>query len=158
MIKIREIKARDRGNIYELMQQDNTIVPGELEATLHRIDLYLFDSDQSLFKGIIAEDDRKVLAGYAIYGPDPQAVGTYQVYHLVKSPLRRNGKILYYLLQYIENELVKEKGRIIVLEISSHARHKLQYETYLIHKYNLSSRISNFYSIGEDKLILAKNL
>lgn len=59
MVKIRKIKARDRGNIYELMQQDEKFKPVELEAILHRIDLYLFDADQRLFRVIMAEDKLK---------------------------------------------------------------------------------------------------
>lgn len=157
MVKIRKINARDRGNIYELMQQDNKFKPGELEAILHRIDLYLFDTDQRLFRVIKAEDELKELVGYAVYGPDPQAVGTYQIYNLVHSPFVKNGEILLQLLQYIENDLLKKKGRIIVCEISSSFQNKHQFETYLKHNYNLSSVINNFYSAGEDKLILSKS-
>ncbi len=158
MIKIRDIKASDRVKIYELMQQDEKYKPRELEATLHRIDLYLFDADQRLFKVIIAEDHQKALMGYAVYGPDPQSVGTYQVYHLVHSPLVENGEIILNLLQYIENELLKYKGRIVVIEISSHFQYHHQYETCLKQNYHLSSTLNNFYSEGEDKLILAKNI
>jgi hypothetical protein len=158
MIKIRDIRAKDRGKIYELMQQDEKYKAEEVEVTLHRIDLYLFDPDQRLYRAIIAEDEHKELMGYALYGPDPRAVGTYQVYNLVHSPLIKNGEILLYILQYIENELLKYKGRIIVIELSSHSRYKNQYETCMKKNYNLSSKISDFYSEGEAKLILSKNL
>jgi hypothetical protein len=157
MVKIREIKARDRRNIYELMQQDEKFKPVEREAILHRIDLYLFDADQSLYRVIMAEDNLKELLGYAVYGPDPQAVGTYQIYNLVHSPFVKNGEVLLQLLQYIENDLLKKKGRIIVSEISSSVLYKNQFETYLKHDYCLSSVINNFYSTGEDKLILSKS-
>jgi hypothetical protein len=46
MIKIRKLKARDRGKIYELMQQDEKYKSEELEAILYRIDLYFFDVDK----------------------------------------------------------------------------------------------------------------
>jgi hypothetical protein len=156
MVKIRKIKARDRRNIYELMQQDEKFKPTELEAILHRIDLYLFDADQQLFRVIMAEDKLKELMGYAIYGPDPKAVGTYQIYNLAHSPSVKNGEILLHLIEYIENDLLKKKGRIIVSEISSSIEYRNQFETYLKHNYNLSSVINNFYSVGEDKLILSK--
>jgi len=157
MVKIREIKARDRGNIYELMQQEEKFKPVEREAILHRIDLFLFDADQRLYRVIVAEDNLKQLLGYAVYGPDPQAVGTYQVYHLIHSPFVKNGEVLVQLLEYIENDLLKKKGRIIVSEISSSFQYKNQFETYLKHDYHLSSVINNFYSAGEDKLILSKS-
>jgi hypothetical protein len=157
MIKIREVKARDRGIIYELMQQDNKFKPGELEVILHRIDLYLFDADQRLFKVIVAEDQKKELGGYAVYGPDPQGDGTYQIYNLIHSPLIENGEILLHLLLFIENDLLKKKGRIIVYEISSGVQYRNQFETFMKHNFNLSSVINNFYSEGEDKLILSKN-
>jgi len=158
MIKIRDVKARDRGHIYELLQQDDRFKPGELEAILHRIDLNLFDTDQSLYKVIIAENRDKQLLGYAIYGPDPQATGTYQVYDLVQSPLIDDSEVLIRLLEYIEKELIRYKGRIIIIEISSHNRFRNQYVTFIKNNYNLSSTVSNFYSEGEDKLIFAKSL
>lgn len=158
MIKVREVKARDRGNIYEMMQQDDRFKPGELEAILHRIDSYLFDADQRLFKAIIAENQKKELRGYAVYGPDPQAINTYQIFNLIHSPFIENGEILLNLLQFIENDILKNKGRIIVGEISSSFQYRNQFETYLKHKFNLSSVINNFYSEGEDKLILSKNI
>ena len=157
MVKIREIKAKDRGSIYELMQQDEKFKSAEREAILHRIDLYLFDADQRLYSVIVAEDNLKELLGYAVYGPDPQANGTYQVYNLVHSPFVKNGEVLVQLLQYIENDLLKKKGRIIVCEISSNYQYKNQFETYLKNDYHLSSVINNFYSAGEDKLILSKS-
>lgn len=158
MIKIREIKAHDRANIYDLMQQGDKIKSEELEATLHQIDLSLFDVDQRLFKVVIAENESTDLLGYAVYGPDPRAAKTYQVYNLVYSPTIKNGEVLHHILKYIENELARIKGRIISIEISSHLRFKKQYDTYLEHNYNVTSRLSNFYSIGEDKLILIKNI
>ena len=106
----------------------------------------------------MAENVNKDLLGYAIYGPEPQADATYQVYNVVHSPLIKNGGILSELLQYIESDLLKNKVRILVFEISSHDRYKSQYEAFLKQNYNVSSIVSNFYSEGEDKLILAKNL
>ena len=158
MIKIREIKARDRANIYQLIQQDDTFKSGELEAILHRIDLYLFDSNQRLYKGIVAEDEEKELLGYALYGPDPQATGTFQIYNIAHSPILSNGEVLNYLLLFIENELLKYKSRIIIFELSSNFKYRNHYETFLNHNFNLSSRLKNFYSEGEDKLILSKNI
>jgi hypothetical protein len=158
MLKIRDIKARDRGKIYDLMQLYELCKPGEIEAILHRIDFSLFDDEQRLYRVIIAENENKELMGYAVFGPDPQAVKTYQIYNLVPSPRIKNGEIIVNLLRYIEDKIVKYRGRIIVIELSSHFRYKNQYETYLKENYNLSSKINNLYSEGEDKLILAKNL
>ena len=158
MIKIRDIQARDRGKIYELMQQDDKFKSAELEAMLYRIDLYLFDAEQRLFKVIIAENENKELIGFAIYGPDPRAYDTYQIHNLAHSPKLKDSGVLNNLLQYIESQLLKNRGRIIAVEISSNVRYKNQYETYLKNNFNLSSRINNFYSRGEDKLILSKFL
>jgi hypothetical protein len=156
MIKIREVKAKDRGSIYELMQIDDKYKSGEVNEILHRIDLYLFDADQQLFKVILAEDKLKELLGYAIYGPDPKANGTYQIYNLFRSPLVDNSEVILQLLMYIENDLFKSKGRIIVSELSSSFKYRNYVEIFLKQNYNLSSVVSSFYAEGEDKLILSK--
>jgi hypothetical protein len=158
MIKIREVKAKDRGHIYELMRIDEILKPGEVEEILHRIDLYLFDSDQQLFKVILAEDKLKELIGFAIYGPDPKASGTYQIYNLNQSPLIENGEVLLELILFIEKDLLKNKGRIIVCELSSSLKFRSHFETYLKQNFNLSSVVSSFYAEGEDKLILSKQI
>jgi hypothetical protein len=158
MLKIKTIDARDRAKIYQIMQQDNTCKSGEIEATLHRIDLYLFDVHQRLYMIIKAEDEKKDLLGYAVFGADPNAAHTYHVYNLAKSQLVKSNGILIQLLDYIENEVSKKKGRIIYGELSSHLRDKNHYEIFTQHQYQLSSKIENFYSEGEHKLILFKNL
>jgi hypothetical protein len=156
MIKIREIKAKDRGSIYELMQIDDRFKPAEVNEILHRIDLYLFDADQQLFKVILAEDKLKELLGYAVYGPDPKADATYKIYNLSHSPLVENGEVILQLLLFIEKELLKNKGRIIVSELSSSFKYRNYVEIFLKQNYNLSSVVSSFYAEGEDKLILSK--
>jgi len=156
MIKIREVKAKDRGNIYELLQIDDKFKPGEVNEILHRIDLYLFDADQQLYKVILAEDKLKALLGYAVYGRDPKADATYQIYNLTHSPLVDNGEVILQLLLFIENELLKNKGRIIVSELSSSFKYRNYVEIFLKQNYNLSSVVNSFYAEGEDKLILSK--
>lgn len=156
MMKIRGIRAKDRGNIYELLQIDDKFKPGEIEEILHQIDLYLFDTDQQLFKVILAEDKVKELIGYAVYGPDPQSNGTYKIYLLNHSPLIEDEDVLLRLLLFIEKDLSKIKGRRIVSELSSNYKYRTHFETYLKQNFDLSSVVSSFYSEGEDKLILSK--
>jgi hypothetical protein len=155
-MKIRELKAKDRGNIYELLQNDNKFKPGEIEEVLHQIDLFLFDTDQHLFKVILAEDKLKELVGYAVYGPDPQSNGTYKIYSLNHSPLTDDEDVLLRLLLFIEKDLSRINGRRIVCELSSNYKYRTHVETYFKQNFDLSSVVSSFYSEGEDKLILSK--
>lgn len=158
MIKIRDIKAYDRGKLYEMMQQDKKYNTKQMVVILHRIDHFLFDPDQIIYRVIIAENENKKVIGCAVFGQDPQSKNSYQIYDIIESSQSNNGEILFSLLQYIENQLIKLKGRIVITEISSHFRYKNEYDVYLEQNYVLTSRISNFYSIGEDKLIFTKML
>jgi len=155
MIKIRNMKANDRTKIYEILQQDDKYNP---EQILHRIDLFLFDPYQRLYKVIIAEEDKKLVLGCLVFGPDPQAVNSYQIFNYIQSSIHNNNDVLFLLLKNVEKILLKRKTRIIISEISSHSRFKQEYETFIKLNYSVTSRINNFYSEGDNKLILTKNL
>ncbi len=158
MLKIRSIKPADRAEIYELMQQDTKFSSGEIQATLNRIDVHLFDTYQKLYIVIKAANDKNDLLGYAVYGADPNAADTYNIYNLVKSPLIGNNEILSQLLVYIEDEVKRKRGRIIISEISSNIYNEYYRRIYRRQNFKLSTKIKDFYSLGEDKLILFKNL
>jgi hypothetical protein len=158
MLKIKPIEARDRARIYEMLQQEGRCTAGELESTLHKIDLKLFNAHQSLYMVIKGENEKYELMGYAVYGADPNAASTFHVYDLARSPVLNNDDILSQLLTFIENDVVKKKGRIIISEVSSNIRDSYHYQVYLKQNFHLTSEIKNFYSEGEHKLILSKNL
>ena len=156
MIKIRISKAHDRGKIYELIQRDDQYRAGEIEQILHLIDTFLFESDQKLYSVIIAENGNREILGFAIYGPDPASVGTYIVYKIMKFSSAHHEKVVPALLDYIEQEVKKTNGRIIVVEISSDVRWEPHYLMLQKNNYKLSSRILDFYNKNEDKLVLSK--
>ena len=156
MTKIRIIKAHDRGKIYELIQRDDQYRPGEIEQILHLIDTFLFESDQKLYTVIIAENDHREILGFAVYGPDPASVGTFIVYKIMRFSSAHQEKIVPALLEYIEQEVKKNNGRIIVVEISSDVRWEPHYLILQKNNYKLSSRILDFYNKNEDKLVLSK--
>ena len=156
MIKIRVGKAHDRGKIYELIQRDDQYRAGEIEQILHLIDTFLFETDQKLYSLIIAENGNKEIQGFAIYGPDPASVGTFIVYKIMRFSSARQERVVPDLLEFIEQEVKKTRGRIIVVEISSDVRWEPQYMMLQKNNYKLSSRILDFYNKNEDKLILSK--
>jgi hypothetical protein len=158
MLKIRTINARDRIEIYKLVQQEDWFTPTEIEVMFDRIDTFLFESDQKKYCVIIMEDQKKNIQGYAVYGSEPETDRAYKIYRIVPPPLAKNNNILRTLLKFIEKDIQNKQGRIIFIELSSNLRYHSLYEFYTSNHYELTSKVKNYFAPGEDKLILTKNL
>ena len=158
MLRIRNINVTDRGKIYNIIQNDEIFTSGEIELFLFRMDIFLFEKEQKLFKVIIVEDKIKEVQGYAVFGTDPATVGMFQIYKIASSPLANQKGVFERLLIYIEKQIKKRNGRIIIVEISSHTRYRSHFKFYLNNNYIVISKITDFYAQGEHKLILSKYL
>jgi ribosomal protein S18 acetylase RimI-like enzyme len=61
-------------------------------------------------------------------------------------------------MKYIETEVNREQGRLLVLETSSKESYGKTVEFYRRQGYEEASRIRDFYDVGDDKLVYVKRL
>ncbi|MEJ2536422.1 MAG: GNAT family N-acetyltransferase [Calditrichia bacterium] len=158
MVKIRKMIPQDRGKIYEILQQTHMFTMGEISVAMELIDTYLFNKEQNDYHIYIATENKDDLAGYVCFGPTPAAEGTFDLYWIAVAPALQNkgfGKIL---LQYVESEIYRKGGRLIIIETSSQTKYNPTQQFYLNNQYHLEARIKDFYRPGDDKLIFTKNL
>jgi len=97
-----------------------------------------------------------VLRGFACYGPIPLTQGVYDLYWIVVDPAyqkKGNGR---YLLGYVEREVKKQGGRMLLIETSSQESYVATTRFYERNGYQLAARIKDFYRIGDDKLVFSK--
>ncbi len=74
MLKIRKLTVKDRLSVYEILQQDEILLPGAINTTMTRIDDYLFNKNDKRNRAIVVEDENAKILGYAGYGYDEQAI------------------------------------------------------------------------------------
>lgn len=156
MINFRKMLPGDRAAIYEILQQTDMFNQPEIDVAMELIDTFLFNKEQKDYIIYVATTNHDEIAGYVCYGPTPATDGTYDIYWIAVAPNLQNKGIGRKLLRLAEDEIVKQKGRMIVIETSSQAKYLPTQQFYQKNKYALEARIKDFYRIGDDRLIFVK--
>jgi len=158
MIMIRKMLSKDRESIYEMLQQTDMFTSSEIEVAMELVDVFLFNKDQKDYLISVAEVENGDTVGYVCYGPTPATEGTFDLYWIVVSPVFQNKGVGKQLLKYVENEILDQRGRLIVIETSSQEKYLPTREFYLRNNYQITAQIKDFYRPGDDRVIFVKSL
>jgi GNAT superfamily N-acetyltransferase len=121
------------------------------------IDSFLDDPQESGYHVLIAESDATVI-GYICYGPTPLTEGTWDIYWMAVAPEKQGKGIGAALMEAAEENIVAGGGRLAIIETSSIPSYEKTRRFHSRHGYELVAHIPDFYAIGDDKLILQKQL
>jgi ribosomal protein S18 acetylase RimI-like enzyme len=131
--------------------------PSEVVVAEEVIDSYLNDSVSSGYSVLVAEDGSGVV-GYICYGPTPLTDGTWDLYWQAVSREKQGQGIGSTLMKAAEKEIRKAKGRLALIETSSTPAYEKTRRFHFGLGYEIIARIPDFYSPGDDKVILQKHL
>lgn len=148
----------DREALAALVVSIENFNQAEIDCALELIDIYLNDQTQNDYRVVIAGDPRERVRGYACWGPTPLTRGTYDLYWIATHPDARGRGIGHALMTHVEEEAQKNGGRLLVVETSSKSSYAPTIEFYRRIGYEESSRIADFYDVGDDKLTFVKRL
>jgi ribosomal protein S18 acetylase RimI-like enzyme len=121
------------------------------------IDCYLQYQSSSGYHILVAEVDSTV-TGYICYGSAPLTEGTWDVYWVAVARERQGQGIGSALMKSAEKDIVRAKGRLSIIETSSTPAYEKTRHFHLSQGYEIVARIPDFYTPGDDKLILQKRL
>jgi ribosomal protein S18 acetylase RimI-like enzyme len=121
------------------------------------IDCYLEDTLNSGYHILVAHVDSTV-AGYICYGPAPLTEGTWDIYWVAVARKKQGQGIGGALMKSAEKEIVKAKGRLSIIETSSTSAYEKTRHFHVSQGYQIVACIPDFYTPGDDKLILQKRL
>ncbi len=153
---IRPMTAQDRPAVVSILQNTGMFTADEIEVAIELIDIYLQQPGQKDYIiDVITEEDGSVM-GYATYGPTPLTEGTYDLYWIAVSPLAQNKGYGKQLMHWVENKIMEEKGRLLIIETSSQPRYENTRRFYLNQHYEESVRIADFYKPDDDRIIYVK--
>ncbi len=158
--RIRQLEPGDRSRIKELVVLSGKFNDVEIKTALELVDNALKEGEASGYIFAMLECEKKHLAlhGYACYGPTPLTQGVYDLYWIVVDPAAQRKGFGQYLLEYVERDVMKRGGRMILIETSSQETYSATIRFYERNGYQLEARIKNFYRIGDDKLVFSKEL
>jgi len=149
--------AADKTPLIQILKNTPEFKPFEVTVAEELIDYYLSDGPKSGYNILIAEDDGEV-AGYVCYGETPCTVGTWDIYWIAVSQVKRGKGIGKLLDDAVEKAIKKAHGRLAFIETSSTPLYENTRMFYLRRGYEQVARIPDFYMPGDDKLILQKKL
>lgn len=154
--RIRKLVSGDRAAVAAIVQNVGNFSPAEISCALELVDIYLNNPQQQDYRIVVAEDVHGSVCGYACWGPTPLTRGAYDLYWIATDPSVHGQGVGRNLMDYVENQVAQEQGRLLILETSSKASYQKTVGFYRGLGYDEASRIRNFYDVGDDKLTFVK--
>jgi GNAT superfamily N-acetyltransferase len=157
-LKIRTVPNEDDiENIRNLVTDTGFFRPDEIEIATELIEERLEKGLNCGYRFFMADSGGK-LVGYTCYGLIPCSLVSWDLYWIVTSKELQGQGIGRLLLEMTENSILKEGGMNVIIETSSKDLYRHTQKFYDKNGYLLHTRFTDFYDIGDDKLVYVKRL
>ena len=147
----------DREAVMAILERTKFFRPEELKIAEEVFDAALSGGPEVDYQSSVAREANETI-GWICFGPTPCTIGTFDVYWLVVAPERQHCGVGSYLMQYATNAIKGRKGRMIVVETSGSSRYLSTRRFYEKIGYWEASRVNDFYTDGDDKVIYIKHM
>jgi len=132
-------------------------LPHEVIIAEELIDSFLKDGKKSGYTIEVAEFDGRVV-GYVCWGDAPLTDGTWDIYWVVVDQNQQGKGVGAQLMASAEKSIQATGGRLAVVETSGKPDYNKTRQFYLKIGYVEEARIKDFYTAGDDKVIMVKRL
>ena len=161
-MKIRPAERKDRDRIHEILVATARFTADEVRCAMDLVDQGLDHPDRGEYVIYVLEDPdsgpRKITQGYVCFGATPLADGVYDLYWIAVDPKQQGQGFGQVLLRFVENEVRRHRGRMLLIETSSKESYAPTIRFYRRSGYDEISRIKDFYRIEDDKVVFCKKL
>ncbi|HVR41231.1 MAG TPA: N-acetyltransferase [Thermoanaerobaculia bacterium] len=159
-MKIRPAESRDRARIHEILVATARFTETELRWAMELVDLAFEHPDRDEYHVHVLEDPdsgpRRAIQGYVLFGQTPKTDDVFDLYWIAVDPRRQGQGFGQLLLRFVENEVRRQNGRMLLIETSSKESYAPTIRFYQRSGYEEISRIKDFYRIEHDKLVFCK--
>jgi GNAT superfamily N-acetyltransferase len=153
---IRPMEARDRTAIVGLVRATAFFTDAEVGVAEELIDIYLDRPEQKDYHVVVVENGAGAAAGYMTWGPTPLAEDAYDLYWMAVAPAEQGKGRGRELVRWLEDEVRRRNGRVILIETSSQPKYHGTRRFYIDLGYKEVARVPDFYRAGDDRVIYAK--
>jgi ribosomal protein S18 acetylase RimI-like enzyme len=158
-MKIRPAEARDRERIHEILVATAHFTEEEVVCAMELVDKARDEAEKGdYFVHVAEESDGAQVQGYVCHGPTPLTDGVFDLYWIAVDPKEQGQGIGQLLLRFVENEVRRKRGRMLLIETSSKESYASTMRFYERSGYDEISRIKDFYRIEDDKVVYCKKL
>ncbi len=154
---IRTVGTKDVPRIREILSSTGNFTEEELKTAIELVEETIHKGEASGYIVAVLASERKI-EGYVCYGPTPLTDGVYDLYWIAVDSNSQGKGFGRRLLEYVEKDVRKRGGRMIVIETSSQEKYTPTIRFYESRHYERAARLKNFYKVGDDKLIYLKEL
>lgn len=159
-MKIRPASPADRPRILEILTATARFTRQEVGWAMELVDL-ASEKSREYEAYVLEEPDSgpsRLVQGYVLFGPTPLTDGVYDLYWIAVDPKHQGQGFGQILLRFVENEVRRESGRMLLIETSSKRSYAPTIRFYQQAGYREISRIKDFYRIEDDKVVFCKQL
>ncbi len=156
-MKIRPARPEDRERIHEILVAVTLFTEEEVRCAIELVDEGFAHSDKAEYIVHVLEE-RGDIQGYVCFGPTPLTDGVFDLYWIAVDPKQQGQGLGQVLLRFVENEVKRHRGRMLLIETSSKETYGSTLRFYQRSGYEEISRIKDFYRIEDDKIVFCKRL
>lgn len=159
-MKIRPALPADRARIFGILNATGRFTAQEVGWAMDLVDL-AFDGRKEYEIHVLEAPDSgpgRRVQGYVCFGPTPKSEGVFDLYWIAVDPLEQGQGLGQLLLRFVENEVRRQNGRMLLIETSSKQSYAPTVRFYERAGYREISRIKDFYRIEDDKVVFCKHL
>ncbi len=156
-LSIRLAKPEDETIVLDIIERTGFFRPVEIDIAREVFTEAAHNKPGCSYQSYVAELNGKVI-GWVCFGETPCTLGTFDIYWIAVEPTLQRQGAGKFMLEFSENEIKKQNGRLAVVETSGMKRYESTQKFYEKNNYDLAAKIPNFYAPGDDKLIYIKTL
>ena len=152
---IRPTLPSDGPTILKVAAETGVFKPHEIQALDEVLTDYHATNESLGHCSVTYEHEGRIL-GFAYYAPASMTDRTWYLYWIAVTRHAQARGIGGKLLKYVEDDIRRRGGRILLIETSSLPHYDLTRKFYVKHHYEQVAVIRDFYADGDDMVIYAK--
>jgi len=159
MIVSEGISQDDRKYIEDILRSTGFFYESEIKTALDIADITISEGiENSGYHWLKVSDEDGRITAFANYGRNDFSVHSWELYWIAVNEKVRNLNLGSILLRRVEENVVKEGGRILWIETSGRPLYAPTEAFYRRNGYELQASLKDFYGPGDPKQIYAKQL
>ena len=156
-VTVTPTREQERPAIAGILRRCGVFSEAEVVVALEVLDVYLYRLDQQDYQ-IFTAARGGVVAGYGCFGRNTMTDGTFELYWIAVDPDQQRHGVGRSLLTLAEYEIARQNGRLIGVETSSRDAYHATRKFYHDLGYRQAAVVSDYYAVGDSKIILIKKL
>jgi ribosomal protein S18 acetylase RimI-like enzyme len=157
-MNIRPLILKDRAKLHSMLIDSRVFTAEEIDIAIELIDTVLKDESQKDYKIDCMVDDQDQPVGYICYGPIPMTQGTFDLYWIVVDPNFQGKGIGSKLLDFLEEGVREEGGRMILADTSTIPQYEKTKNFYIQNGFQEVAKVPDYYYPGNDRVTFCKRI